>query len=296
VNVEGADIEARLGRSTLPTIHGFFSLGTLVGAVAGIAMTAWAVPVVLHLGVVAVLEVGAVLFAFRRIPMDVGRHAPTPHEHAAPHRGVWRDPLLVLIGVVILSLALAEGSANDWLPLVMVDGHGLTPAEGSATFTGFALAMTLGRLLGGRAVDRIGAPAALGISAAVSALGIAGVTLIDSVPVAVTAAAVWGLGAALGFPVALSLAAKSGPRAQARMSFAVTMGYTAFLVGPPVLGVLGDHVGLRGALLVVLGLALIAVLSAVGIARLLRGRVELPAAPQPDPDVQPSAERWREVS
>jgi hypothetical protein len=60
--------------------------------------------------------------------------------------------------------------------------------------------------------------------------------------------------------------------------------------------VLGDHVGLRGALLVVLGLALIAVLSAVGIARLLRGRVELPAAPQRDPDVQPSAERWRELS
>ena len=37
---------------------------------------------------------------------------------------MWRDAQLLLIGVIVLAMAFAEGSANDWLPLLMVDGHG----------------------------------------------------------------------------------------------------------------------------------------------------------------------------
>ena len=59
---------------------------------------------------------------------------------------MWRDVQLLLIGVIVLAMAFAEGSANDWLPLLMVDGHGFSPTSGSLIYAGFTLGMTLGRL------------------------------------------------------------------------------------------------------------------------------------------------------
>ena len=71
-------------------------------------------------------------------------------------------------------------------------------------------------------------------------------------------AAVWGVGASLGFPVGMSAAADEPRRAPARMSVVSTIGYTAFIAGPPLLGFLGDHVGILRSLLVVGGMAALA--------------------------------------
>ncbi len=62
----------------------------------------------------------------------------------------------------------------------------------------------------------------------------------------------WGLGSSLGFPVGMSAAADDPATAAARVSTVATIGYCAFLVGPPVIGFLGEHVGLLHALLLVL--------------------------------------------
>ena len=49
----------------------------------------------------------------------------------------------------------------------------------------------------------------------------------------------------------MSAAADDPVRAAARVSVVSTIGYTAFLAGPPFLGFVGDHVGTLHALLVV---------------------------------------------
>src|SRR5699024_11291900 len=79
---------------------------------------------------------------------------------------------------------------------------------------------------------------------------------------AVTAGVLWGLGASLGFPLALSAAGDSGSNPAARVALSSTIGYLAFLVGPPLLGFLGEAVGLRGALTVPLVVVLLASLLA----------------------------------
>ncbi|WP_159796507.1 MFS transporter [Puerhibacterium puerhi] len=254
LNVEGAEVERGLGRSTMPAMHGFFSLGTVVGAGAGMVLTAVRFPVGVHLAVVAVVVVAALLVAVRVVPAGVGRRPRAADGVAAPapRPAVWRDTRLLLIGGIILALAMAEGTANDWLPLVMVDGHGFDAALGSAVYALFAAAMTLGRFVGGTFVDRFGRVAVLCVSALVGAAGLALVIFVDHQWVAAGAALLWGLGASLGFPVALSAAGDSGEHAAARVSLAATIGYVAFLVGPPVLGFLGEHLGLRHALIVVL--------------------------------------------
>ena len=68
----------------------------------------------------------------------------------------------------------------------------------------------------------------------------------------------WGLGSALGFPVGMSAAADDPRNAAARVSAVATIGYLAFLVGPPLVGFVGEQVGLLNALLMVLALVAVA--------------------------------------
>lgn len=252
INVEGAAIETASGRSVLPMLHGCFSLGTVIGAAVGIGMTTIAFPVSWHLGIVAVLGAAALLWAVPVVPAATGRaSADVASPSWRAQLEIWKQSRIVMLGVIVLALALAEGSANDWLPLLMVDGHGASATVGSAVFTGFALAMTIGRFAGEPLLKRFGNATVLRASAIVSAVGIALVIFADNLVVASIAVGLWGLGAALGFPVTLSAAADSDDPTTSVAAVA-TAGYVAFLVGPPLLGFLGEHFGLRGAMIVVL--------------------------------------------
>jgi fucose permease len=275
INIEGADVERLTGRAVLPTLHGFYSLGTVFGALVGLLLAAADFPVAWHLTAAAMISVPAVVVALRW--MGPGVEPEPPHDEATgPAPRIWRDSRLLLIGVVVLALALAEGSANDWLPLIMVDGHGLAPALGSAVYLVFVASMTAGRFAGGWFLARFGRAAILGGSAVIGGAGLAVVVAADNDVVAGAAVVLWGLGAALGFPVALSTVADSGPNATARVSLVASIGYIAFLAGPPALGFLGNHYGLRGAMVLVL--VFLAVAAAVAPALRTARRAPEPAS------------------
>lgn len=261
LNIEGNAVERLTGRPVLPLLHGCWSLGTLVGGGVGIAATAAGLPVVWHLLAAAALTAGAVAWSARSIDPDGGR-APAAEAggDSAWRRQLrmWREARVVLIGLVVLAMAFAEGSANDWLPLLMVTGHHTSAATASLTFTVFAAAMTAGRFCGGPVVARHGRVAVMTASAVLAATGIALVILVPSAFAAGAASVLWGLGASLGFPVSISAAGDDPEDAALRVGAVVTIGYTAFLAGPPVLGTLADHVGLRAAMLLVLALVVAA--------------------------------------
>ncbi|MFF5084961.1 MFS transporter [Actinoplanes sp. NPDC000266] len=267
MNIEGADVERVIRRPVLPTMHGFFSFGTVVGALIGMVLTAVAFPASWHLVVIGLISVPVALAAVRHLPRGLGL-ASSAEQSSVGGRPVWRDPSLLLIGVVVLAMALAEGSANDWLPLLMVDGHGFDAALGSAVYVVFSAAMTIGRFTGNRFLDRFGRFPVLAASAVIGGAGILLVVAVDNQVVAGAAVVLWGLGAALGFPVALSAAGDSGDNAAARVSLVATVGYVAFLVGPPGLGFLGDHYGLRNAMIPVLVLLALAAVTASILGRL----------------------------
>jgi MFS family permease len=99
------------------------------------------------------------------------------------------------------------------------------------------------------------------------AIGIGLIIFVDNAWIAGLSVIFWGLGASLGFPLTISAASDTGPDAPTRVSVVATTGYLAFLVGPPLLGFLGEHYGLRSAMLVVLGLVLVAALVAKAVAK-----------------------------
>jgi MFS family permease len=111
--------------------------------------------------------------------------------------------------------------------------------------------MTTGRVAGTVLLDLFGRLPVLWGSMAVAAVGVLLVVLGQVAPLVVIGIVLWGVGASLGFPVGMSAAADDPARAAARVSVVSTIGYTAFLVGPPLLGLLGSHFGVLNALLVV---------------------------------------------
>lgn len=259
MNVEGAEVEREIGKTLMPLMHAFFSLGTVLGAGAGAAAAALHVSVGWHMIVTAVVIVAVVIVAVRFIPLkqELGDAAtaagskPRWRERMLDSLSVWADWRLILIGVVMLGMAFTEGSANDWVALATVDGHHQSNATGAVVFGVFVAAMTVGRVAGGPLVDRVGRVAAIRITAALGVIGLLIFIFGQPFWLVVIGTVLWGFGASLGFPLGMSAAAEDTKRAAARVSAVAMIGYCAFLVGPPVIGFLGQSFGLLNALFVV---------------------------------------------
>ncbi|UQU66363.1 MFS transporter [Couchioplanes caeruleus] len=258
MNVEGADVERRLGRTLMPRFHAGFSVGTVGGAGMSAAAAAAGVSVTAQVLLTAALAAAIMLVTVRRfLPVPQAHGEPAPRGRV---RDAWREPRTLLIGVIMLGFGFTEGAANDWLAIGLVDGYGASEAVGAIGFGFFVTAMTLGRLFGGPAIERWGRVTTLRLTA-VSAL--AGLLLVVSgigVPAVLAGALLWGAGASLGFPIGMSAAADDPLRAAIRVSVAGSIGYGAFLAGPPLIGLLAQRVGVLSALLVVvvaIGLGLI---------------------------------------
>jgi len=258
-NLEGTRIETALGKAIMPWFHAAFSGGTVVAALIGAALTAFKVPIVVHIGVVVVLAAVVALWGTAQYLPTHGEEAGEDGVAKPVVRSAWLEPRTLLIGVIVLAAAFAEGTANDWMAVAFVDGHQLSNALGVVAFAVFLVFMTAGRILGTGLLDKYGRITVLRI---LFGMAIVGCLLVVFGPtwLAFVGAAIWGVGASLGFPVGMSAAADDPARAPMRLSVVATIGYTAFLAGPPFLGFLGDHFGVLRALIVVGAISLIAIL------------------------------------
>ncbi len=249
MNVEGTVVERAVGRAIMPRFHAGFSVGTVLGALLGAGTARLGVPLEVHIPVVTALALVAVVLTVRwfiQDPPEVQEHHERPSTFA-----VWREPRTLLIGVVVLAAGLTEGSANDWVALAVVDGFSQPNAVGALAFAVFVSFMTLMRLAGTGLLERYGRVATLRVCTGLSIARLLLFTLAPALPLAMAGVALWGLGAALGFPVGMSAASDEPLRAAARISVVSTIGYTAFMAGPPLIGLLAEIFGYRGALLFV---------------------------------------------
>ncbi|GAB3120096.1 MFS transporter [Glaciibacter psychrotolerans] len=271
MNIEGAAVEREIGKTLMPFMHACFSFGTVIGALIGAGASALGVPVAWHLIGMAALILTTAIVAVRFVPLrsELGdvTDAPALAWRARLREGlaVWSDLRLLLIGVVMLGMSFAEGSANDWIALASVDGHGMSKTDGAIVFGVFAVAMTAGRVLGGPIIDRFGRVPVL---RACALMGVGGLLLFILAPAAwmlYLGTVLWGIGASLGFPVGMSAAADDPKHAAARVSAVAIIGYSAFLVGPPVLGLLGEAFGILNALFLILALMVLAGLAAPAV-------------------------------
>lgn len=320
MNLEGAAVEQALGRAVMPRFHAGFSFGTMAGAGIGAVVSALDVAFLPHVAAAIVVGAIGVLLAARRFlphrPDGVDTAPPVPavpvvpvepHQPVAAATGpaaaaaapmdrrrraalAWTEPRTLLIGVVVLAAALTEGSANDWVGIAFVRELGTSESVGALAFGVFVTAMTAMRLVGTALLDRYGRVAVLRLSAVTALLGL-GLFALSPASLGLTlpllGVVAWGFGAALGFPVGMSAASDDPESAPFRLAVVSTIGYTAFLAGPPLLGLLAHAVGYRSALLVI---------AVPAVAGLLVARVARPlpvpaAVPVDAPGARPGPER-----
>jgi MFS family permease len=276
MNVQGALVERRLGRSVMSRFHAGFSLGTVAGALFGAAMVAVGVPVTAHLLGVAIVTGAVVCPQTRAFLPDAGGAGDAGESEGQPARrsafAAWREPRTVLVGVFVLAFAFAEGTGNDWISIAAIDGYGAPAAVGTVAFAVFLSAMTAGRWFGPGLLDRYGR---VPVVRALAGFGIAGSLLFVFAPWAPAAFAgviVWGAGTSLGFPVGMSAGADEPGYAAGRVSVIASIGYCAFLGGPPAVGFLGSHFTVLRAITAVPVLLVVAALLSAVIAEPAAGR------------------------
>ena len=259
MNVSGHVVERDAGKDLMPGFHAAWSIGTVLGAGVGALAARAGVDPFWHFAVMNALVLVGGLYCVNVMPNardeTAGNNAEGEHHVVSPVGPLIRDPRLLGLGAMCFFAAWAEGSANDWLALLLHDHRDASGALAAAGFAVFATAMTLGRLAGTPVVTRFGRVRALRVGAAVAAVGIVLLLTVPVLAVSYVGALLWGLGIAIGFPLAMTAAGETPGRGPSAIATVATIAYTGFLVGPPLIGTFAHAVGLDHALWVVVALA-----------------------------------------
>jgi predicted MFS family arabinose efflux permease len=189
----------------------------------------------------------------RRDP-DPTRRDPDPTRRG-PDRPRLLTGRLLLVGVVTLCATTLEGAAADWLALFLTDEREATASLAAAGYAVFAVAMAGGRFSGTAVAERLGRDGAVRVGGLVSLVGVLLTVTGPGLVSAYLGAVLWALGVCLVFPAAVSAGGEVPERPQDAIAAVTTMGYGGFLLGPPLIGLLAEQVGLGRALLVLLVLA-----------------------------------------
>jgi len=250
MNDQGVGVQRGYGRSLLSGMHAMHSLGGVLGAAGGAAAAHVGVRVISQFTIVAVAVAAAALLVTRlllppdQLHGDRARAAKT----ATLLKG-WTGRLVVL-GAVAFVFAFGESVGLNWGGVLLADHRGASPALAAAGLAVFQAAVTLGRLLGDRMVDRVGPVRVFAAGALIAGAGLTTGLLLGSAATAVGGLALLGVGLANLLPISISAAGASGdtpvPVAVARIS---TLGYLGSFTAPVLIGYLASTVSLPTALL-----------------------------------------------
>jgi MFS family permease len=251
MNAQGVAVEAWLGRPILGSLHACWSLGSLLGASSG----AWAAGAqwgpLPHFGLVLLPALLLAALALPRL-LTVPASAPDGPFFALPSKALWG------IGLIAFCAALGEGAMADWSAIYLRDHFLLSEQNAALGFAGFTLAMLLARIAADSLRTRFGNQQLIQYGALLAAVGLGSALISGNLTLTFIGLVCAGLGLASVFPLAFAVAG-----AQANPSFALaavaTMGYTGFLAGPPVIGLLAQAAELRIALGLVVVLAVVIV-------------------------------------
>lgn len=245
MNAQGVEVEKRYQRPILSSFHASWSLGALLGAAMGGGLAALAINPLPHF-----VSVGAVfsllaLWAYGHLLKLPPVHSNAPF-FAPPPKALWG------VGVVVFAAAVGEGAMADWSAVYLRSTLGTSEAVAATGYAAFAVAMLLSRLVGDAMKARLG-PANLALSGGViAAVGLALGLLSSSVPLTLVGFACVGWGLASGFPLAFSAAGNmAGVPQGVALAAIATVGYSGFLLGPPVIGFVAHYSSLQWALGVV---------------------------------------------
>jgi predicted MFS family arabinose efflux permease len=261
MNAHGVAIQEKLDRPVMSSFHGGWSLGGFVAAgLVALAAAAGLDPLVES------LIVGVALWLLSL--WITGRLGAASAQSSAGHGLALPTRPVMLIGGLCFLVMLTEGAIADWSGIYLRHNTAASSAAAATAFTGFSLGMAIARLGGDFINTRIGAERLLRVGTALVAITLGSVLLIGQTIPAVIGFVLCGLGIANAVPLLFSAAGRIDPPGPS-LAAAFTLGYTGFIIGPPVIGLLSDQAGLpRTLALLVVALVAVTALGGRALGRL----------------------------
>ncbi len=237
MNLHGAEIEGKEGRSLMSGFHAQFSVGGFFGAMLTTGLLSAGASVVVSGVVGAAIALAAILFAGPRL-LAVSGDVPEPYT-------IPRGIVLLLAALAAVTF-LVEGAVLDWGALLIIDRDLASEASAGIGYILFSIAMVIARLTGDRIVMALGEFRVLLVGGGLTILG---VLMTAAAPLAIVSLAGFvfiGLGAANIVPIVFSAAGKQKimPPGLAIASVTTT-GYAGVLLGPALVGFVAEAANLR---------------------------------------------------
>jgi fucose permease len=255
MNAQGSAIEQRNRRPMMSSLHGLWSFGNMAGAALGAVLAGLSVAPRTQFLVAAPAVALVVVLGARRFVGDQDR---------TPKRAfVWPRGELLLLAAIVFCAVAVEGAMFDWSGVYLRRALDASEASAAAAPMFFSAAMAMGRLVGDQITARVRAPVVARVSAILAAVGLGGMIVAPRPELVFASLVVVGFGLAILVPLGFSAAGRSSRMPTgAAIAAVATVGYTAFLVAPPAIGLIAEQITLRGSFLLLLVLLLAIVLMA----------------------------------
>lgn len=240
MNVSGVEAQRRAGRTLLNSMHGVWSIGAVGGGLGASLAAGLDIPLLAHLGGVAVACGLLAVLVARAVPNVTGTDSGRSRQG-----GVRIPPRVALLCGLAVVAALVEAAPYSWSAIYLAEHTGASPAVAGLGFTAFTAAMVLTRLVADKVVDRVGPVLVVRAGGLVSAASLGVALAVGGTWPGIAAFALLGLGSAAVFPAMITAAGALPGQALQAVNMATRVG---FLAAPPVIGLLADGVELPLAL------------------------------------------------
>ena len=277
LNVEADRTEAQVGRRIMNRAHSFWSLGFFAAGLAGGAIGQAGISPQAHLALIVPVSAAAVALL-------LGGYQPSPRRPAEGKEAVPRlarpsGPILILVAVT-LSAMLMEGASMDWSAIYMREIFAAGPFLAGLAVACFAFTQAVTRFFADGFVDRHSPSTVARVLICVMTAGVLLVFFSPAAAVSLLGFALMGAGSSAVFPLAISAAAQRTDRPAAiNVAALAQISFIIFLLGPPLLGFVAQHWGIRWSFGV--GLPLVAVSLALAGSLGRKGPTRRRTAPSP---------------
>ncbi len=247
MNSQAVMVEQQLRKPIMTSFHALFSIGMVAGAGCGSLFIKLQSPLVIHLSIITIASISGALWARYHLIHDKPQEKQDGPAFRLPNSA------MVSIGIIAFCCMLGEGAMADWSTNYMENIAHADKAFAPLGLSAFALAMTIGRIFGDSARAKFGDRKLMIACSLVSTFGLSLAMIFISPYAVLLGLFIVGLGLSVIVPIAYSIAGNSKELPPGvGLAMVTTVGYSGFLFGPPIIGVLADWQTLRIALSLVL--------------------------------------------
>lgn len=242
VNLEADRTEHQIGRRIMNRSHAMWSFGFFAAGLIGAAAAQSGISPAAQLLTVTIVASLAIFWIFRDFKPAPAR----PHDNDTSSHFIKPTKGILMVVAFCLSAMLLEGAAADWSVIFMRDIFQSTPFLSGLALALGALTQAIFRYYADGYVDRFGPVFVARILIAVLGIGVVTVTFAFTPYMALAGFALMGIGTSGIFPLAISAAAQRTDRPSAtNVASLAQIAFTTFLIGPPLLGFVAEHFGIR---------------------------------------------------